>query len=337
MKNLTKPVTDSTVFCARYIFRDTFPFVPVVAPANIYDGILIKPSGVKCFSPRFPDFQHSIDDYVEFINKHSLEKAMVIASDISFLEKCPTLKYLTVVPSDSADDNFDFSPLYKHPEIIYLRCHTEYGINFQRKSAVDYSKINGLINLHISGTGHFNCNYVQTLKTFSISEHGKENLYDVLGETKLDNLRIIDSSIKSLRGLERLKDLRILELSYNRKLEDISALEDASKTLKSLMIENCHKIKDFSVLEKLEHLEILILYGNNTLSDLSFLKKMKKLRIFAFNVAVLNGDLTPCLNIEHVFCARDRKYYNLKNPDLPKSNIDLDTIMYDGIEYWRRF
>ena len=36
---------------------------------------------------------------------------------------------------------------------------------------------------------------------------------------------------------------------------------------------------------------------------------------------VLDGDLTPCLDIPYVTCIRDRRHYNLKDSALPKGKI----------------
>lgn len=69
-----------------------------------------------------------------------------------------------------------------------------------------------------------------------------------------------------------------VSFSYCRSLEDITEIAKAKDTLKSLEIDTCGKIKDFSVLEELENLEELVLDGNNTILNLNLLKKMKNLR-----------------------------------------------------------
>lgn len=68
-------------------------------------------------------------------------------------------------------------------------------------------------------------------------------------------------------------------------------------------------------------LEYLWLTGSNSLPDLRFLKKMKKLKTFILDMNVLDGDLTPCLDIPYVTCGRDRRHYNLKDSALPKGKI----------------
>lgn len=335
MKTLANPILDPTALYNRYVLREGFPFTSITAPPNVYDAILIKPRGETSWSPKYPSFDISIDEYIFFINKYKLTKALIISSDISFLKKCPSLKYLKIVPSDSADDNFDFSPLYEHPEVVCLSCHTEYGLNFMKHTSVDYSKIKGLIRLDISADGHVNTNCIDALKTLSISYNKADELTNLFNSKELDTLQVVASSIRSLNGIGQSRNLKWLQLYHNPKLADISALEDVKSTLKYLSIENCAKIKDFSVIEKLEQLEALYLFGSNSLPDLNFLKRMKSLKTFGFNVNILNGDLTPCLSLECAYCARVRKHYNLKEKQLPKASVDSKTFLKD-IPMWRR-
>ena len=127
--------------------------------------------------------------------------------------------------------------------------------------------------------------------------------------------------------------MQCLYLHYNRSLQNISALRRANRTLKALRIENCPKIEDFSVLCELENLELLELSGSNVLPNLNFLKTMRNLKTFAFNMDVLNGDLTPCLNLSYVYSEKDRRHFNLKDKDLPKTNYARGN---EDIEEWRR-
>ena len=55
--------------------------------------------------------------------------------------------------------------------------------------------------------------------------------------------------------------------------------------------------------------------------DSTEVKKMKKLKTFILDMNVLDGDLTPCLDISYVTCGKDRRHYNLKDSDLPKGKI----------------
>lgn len=105
------------------------------------------------------------------------------------------------------------------------------------------------------------------------------------------------------------------------------------KTLRALRIENCPKIEDFSVLAELENLELLELTGKNTLPNLQFLKQMKNLKTFVFDMNVLDGDLTPCLDLSYVYSRKNRKHYNVKDKDMPRGEYVRGN---EDIEMWRR-
>jgi hypothetical protein len=48
---------------------------------------------------------------------------------------------------------------------------------------------------------------------------------------------------------------------------------------------------------------------------------------------VLDGNLTPCLDLSYVYSARSRKHYNLKDSKLPKGEYVRGN---EDIDEWRR-
>ena len=60
---------------------------------------------------------------------------------------------------------------------------------------------------------------------------------------------------------------------------------------------------------------------------------MEKLKTFIFSMEVLDGDITPCLGLSYVFMMRSKKYYNLKDKELPKGEYVRGN---EDIEMWRR-
>ena len=201
------------------------------------------------------------------------------------------------------------------------------------KSRIDYSKIKGLESVSVSEKMHLNFEKIETLKTLKIGSWNKQDLRELFCSNQLDTLYMAQCGIHSLEGIEQSKKMQCLYLHYNRSLQDISALKNVKGTLKALRIENCPKIEDFSVLEELENLELLELSGKNTLPDLQFLKQMKNLKTFIFNVNVVDGDLTPCLDLSYVYSEKNRKHYNLKDKDLPKGKYVRGN---ESIDAWRR-
>lgn len=320
-----------------YTIIDGFAFTALTYPYNVHDAIIVKCKGVSdCEIPQYNIPCHTIEEYTAFIQKKNIEKAIIILNDISFINACPSLKFLKIVPSYQADDLFDFSPLYELPQIKLLDCQNRYGNQEQYLSKIDYSKIKGLISLSVDANKKaLNYNKVETLKSLDVCgfKSKQHDLTDLFCSKELDTLRLLQCGVYSLNGIEISQKMQCLYLHYNRSLSDISALRKIKDTLKALRIENCPKITDFSVLSELENLELLELSGSNTLPNLNFIKKLKKLKTFTFNMNVVDGDLSDCLNLSYVYSEKDRKHYNLKDKELPKANYVRGN---EDIEEWRR-
>lgn len=189
------------------------------------------------------------------------------------------------------------------------------------------------MQLFISGKGHLNYEKIKSLKVLSISDYPKRDLIGMFSSIQLDTLSITQCKINSLDGIEQSSCMQCVYFRYNRSLHDISALRKVKHTLKALRIENCPKIEDFSVLSELDNIELLELTGKNELSDLKFINHMKSLKTFICNMNVLDGDLTPCLDLSYVYIGKNRKHYNLKDKDMPRGTYIRGN---EDIELWRR-
>jgi hypothetical protein len=335
MTNIREVITNEDDLSRRYVLRDGFVFSALTSPANVYDAILIKvPNDIRSFyGSQFPT-SRTLEEHIDFINKYKIEKATIIADNIEFITKCPTLKYLSIIPGDSVGDGFDYSPLYEMPEIKCLSCETKYGFKEEFKTTVDCARIKGLEDLNAINQYYLNFNTVKTLKDLTLTAYKKEDLSEAFVSPVLDSLYVFQSKLKSLDGIETSSKMQCLYLYHNRSLQDISALKKVKNTLTALHIENCPKITDFSVLGELENVELLRLFGKNELPNLSFLKSMKKLKTFVFDMNVIDGDLSPCLELSYAHNETSKKHYNLKDKDLPKGEYFRGN---ESIDEWRRF
>lgn len=327
-------VVDYKALADHYIIRNGYVFLPLTYPANVFDAVLIRePQNAICFSPRLPYSNKRLDEHIDLINELKLEKAVIIAKDINFIEKCPSLRHLKIIPSDDSGNAFDYSPLYNMPKIKSLWGSTIYGRNEEYFTTLDYSRIKGIESFGVSNSNYLNYQNVTTLKSLALSDYKGHDIQEAFSSLELDTLSIIQCKVKSLEGIQKSQNMQCLYLYYNRSLEDISALLKVKKSLRALRIENCPKIKDFSILGELENLELLELSGGNELPSLSFLKNMKKLKTFIFSMNVKDGDLSPCLNLSYVYNQKNRKHYNLKDKDLPKGQYVRGN---ETIDEWRR-
>ena len=327
-------VTNSTLLMQRYQMYDGFAFTAIRYPANVFDAIIIRnPSSARSFGDAMPVSARTLDEHIRFINQYKIDKAIVVAEDISFLNKCPCIKHVNILPSVTCGNNFDFSPLYSHPIIQSVYCMTEYGKFHENNSIMDYTKIRGLEDLRISSENEANFQRISSLKKLSISHCISDNLSAMFCSKELDTLEVSSCKIRCLDGVEAAPRLQCLYLTLNRQLEDISSLETVKKTIRALRIVKCPKVKDFSVLSKLENLEYLFLESVNKIPNLNFLDSLPNLKTFICNMEVEDGNLIPCLRLSYAHCGKMRKHYNLKTDDLPKG------IYYHGnenIELWRR-
>lgn len=280
--------------------------------------VILHPFDVVWEAPVLARSTKSLEAHIQFIQAQNIRKAIVIAEDISFLRRCPSLESLQIIPAYSAAE-FDYSPLYHLPCLRELDCCTLYGPRANQRAEVDYLRLPHLESLSVNGAkGHLHLESVKNLRRLNLGQGQPiSRTLAALDTSALETLDLCQSTLRSLKGLEPARHLQKLSISHCRALTDISALSALCGTLSSLEIESCGQITDFSALHDLTNLEELTLYGTNNLPNLSFLKGMKKLRSLRFTMNVLDGDLSLCQTIPFVFC-RNRKHYNLKNEDLPK-------------------
>ncbi|MBE5956216.1 MAG: leucine-rich repeat domain-containing protein [Lachnospiraceae bacterium] len=320
MTNLNEIITNFD-FC-HCVEREGFIFTSIDKPANVLDAIVIRyPENSNSITPQKSFSKKSLEEHIEVINKYKLEKACIIAENIEFIHRCPSLKCFQIIPAKSAPDQFDYSPLYDIPEIKYLTAITEYRDHFEPTvTTLDYSRINGLKEVWMSGKGHLNFKELELVEYMDISNMAISDFDDMSSYESLKRLDILRTGINSLRGIGNFKKLQWLSVDYERKLSDMSEISKISNTLRALSIENCPKITDFSFLNQMHNLEHLSLFGKNKLMNLNFLFKMPNLKTFTFSMEIESGDLTPCLNIPYVWCKKGKKHYNLKDRDLPKND-----------------
>lgn len=292
------------------------------------DAIVIhNPPDALITSPVFIRSRKTLIEHIEYIQSNNIRKAYIVASDISFLPQCPSLEYVKIFPAMNTL-SFDYSPLYQMPNLKSVECLTATGPEDHVIATIDYSKIHGIKYLGVSGAGgHLNVDKAGDVHSlyFDFGFPAAVNLRNTIPGGALRSLSISQSPIRTLEGIEDACSLRRLELSYNRRLVDISALHGLRTSLRFIEIDTCSKIVDFSVLSELYNLEFLILKGSNMLRDLSFLKAMPNLRYLHLTMNVQNGELCLCNHIPYVKI-QNRKHYSHKDKDLPKSYINPDAV-----------
>ena len=305
----------------RYRVENGFVFYRMDDP-KAWDTIVVRvPQSAECWVPKIGFSGRMLEEHVRFINEKNITKAIVIADDLSFLKNCPTLTELSVIPSDDMEGTLDYSPLYDMPNLKKLICRTYRDSTEIPVGCVEYDRIEGLKELYIEDSnrdkGYERCASLRTLCIQGL--HKCDDLSGCFDAEGLRELDLVQGKMKTLNGLGRSRAMERVSVSYCRTLADIDGLAEVADTLQFLEIDNCGKIKDFSVLEKLTNLQELILIGKNELPDLHFLRNMPKLWRLVVNMNVRDGDLSLCMDIDYVYIYPDRRHYNLKDADLSKN------------------
>lgn len=303
---------------------DDFFFRALTEPNNPDAIVICNPPDAICRAPVILHSKKPLEEHIKHIQEHNLKKAVVIAEDISFLKQCPSLEYLWVIPALTAID-FDFSPVYELPNLRWLQCETVIGPHDEKYARIDYSQVRHIERLAVSGAkGHENIASLKKLRVLYMEQGQpcRDSLMGAFDGVMLEKLVICQSPIKSLNELEQAQKLCMLDLSYNKNLEDISALSALKGSLRWLSIEQCGKISDFSALDSLEKLEFLQLIGSNVLPNLEFVRRMPKLKSFVFKMNNSDGDMSMCSNIPYV-SIRNRKHYSHKDKDFSKKEFQF--------------
>ena len=311
--------TEEFYGCQSPVNRSGFKFVGG-DKRYIYDNLLVySPDSARATVGYYGPPGRTLEEHIALINTMKLEKATIIAEDLDFLPRCPSLKKISILHANGIDHEMDFSPLYELPQVESIDIAApNMGLSKGPAIRIDFTNLPGLRSVSVCSNDVYNYHLVPTLeKLWHSNDKRHRDLTNISCSPHLKQLELLSCAAKTLDGIGQFP-LQAVSLSHLRGLEDISALSGCAGTLRSLNIDHCGKVKDLSCLHNLHELECLHLNGGQTIHDLSFLRNMPKLRIFTFSMTVEDGDLTPCLDVPYVYCSKIKRHYNLKDKDLPR-------------------
>jgi hypothetical protein len=130
---------------------------------------------------------------------------------------------------------------------------------------------------------------------------------------RLEDLKIIQTNIASLSGVETLEDLRFLKVGYAPKLKTLDALASHDLQLRELDLVKVKKIESYDPIASLRYLRLLRLSDCVPMRNLKWLEGMPRLDFFAFvDTDVVDGDLSPLLNLPALryVGTMNRRHYN---------------------------
>lgn len=275
-------------------------------------------------------------------NLETLWISDVEENDLSFLKKLKNLKELHIF----CDDETNFEPLLylKHLKMLKMSNSNLENLNI-------IGKLFSLEELDLSNKTFGN--HIKDLKGLKGLIHLKklnlrnnremDDLSDIAYSTNIEELNVSFCRVTDFKPLEKLKNLKVLNIDDNIPVYDIKAKKmvhlknikaiGGLTNLKELHI-NGAKIKDLSIVKNLKKLEVLSA-ERNKISNIEELKELTSLKNVNLNHNEIN-DIVPIAyldnveqldlgdnNIENIDCIENLKklrYLNLEDNQIVNVN-----------------
>lgn len=279
--------------------------------------------------------------------KHTLNVSLI--SEYDFIESLTILGFdYTIEPC-----NLNRLSVLPHLHKLALRADKVFTIDFSL-----FPKLEELKYYHTKHT--INVETLINLKQLHIYNFNSKELEELKNMVLLENLTLWDAKNTNLNGLEKLTNLRNIEIVRSKKMSNLDGLCKANKlesvllyscnslndpralkdipNLKDLSIEKCKLLNDLSQLAPNNSIEKIFI---STLKDLDFVKTMYNLKRLAFN-DVTSGDLSPLFESESLesVCMESKKKYGYSEREVNKmllrnKNCDkTDEIQKKQIAYF---
>ena len=196
--------------------------------------------------------------------------------NLDFLSEYDFLESLEIV----GRGNIDFGFL---DNLTRLKILT---ISVTSSSAINLSKLSKLEDFTVlwDKGDIFGLELCESLRSLCLVNYMNSSLVPISIIRNLKSLEIKTSSIKSLKGIEKLSNLSYLLLGNCVKLKDIQNLENLSM-LTDIIFDICPNVYDYDIikfLSKLEHIEII---DCNDVKGIEFIKNMPNLK----NIQILGN------------------------------------------------
>ena len=267
-------------------------------------------------------------DDVRELSKHKDEKAVCVSMEYAaYLKQFSSLETLILTAGESSSDALE--GIYSQQSVRALVIDYEndeedgfYQIDLSRLSNVEYVFTRSSWNIRGIGSA-------ESLRTLVIGKWAHKDM-EILKGSHMDSLCILSGKLRDLSGIGELP-LKLLSISYCPigKIEPVNNIS----TLQCLEIEACGRIDDMELLAS-DSLEFLILLGRKKIPSLKFVRNLTSLRRIWLEWAVEDCDLSALDSLETAKLFTDKRGYNRKNKDLPKSSTPYDI---PSIPRWRYY
>ena len=203
----------------------------------------------------------------------------------------------------------EFLPIKKYNciEGIYFLNNLKSLFLPSQYETIDMKHLKSIEVLSANSFNIVNIGHLCSLSLFQIRGKLGKNLTLLSDVRSLLKLLMINTNIENLEGIENIKGLKSLELSYNKKLVDISRINITG--IEELKIIKCKNIGNLNILNGNESIKELYI---DDIENLDFIPKMKNIKTFGFG-NVKDGNMNNLIKsptIESVRFYPNRKHYS---------------------------
>lgn len=234
----------------------------------------------------------------------------------------------------------DLSFISNFSQLEYLKVFglVNHDLSMNSKIDLDFSKLKMLKYLSIPIIRHRKENYnfqtCSSLKHLFWPNHYKATtsfLDSIGGMLNLEVLSMHRPKFIALDGINKLNDLRYLEIDYAKNLSNISDLAGCS-SLTGLDLQNCPNLKDLSALTELDNLKILNLWNCRNIDSLGWLQDTQVEYLNFYSSNIIDGDLSFISNMPNLKYLRfeNKRHYNKKQRDFEH----LPQMAPSGVLVW---
>ena len=246
-----------------------------------------------------------IHECMQFYKDNNLDGVAITTShdykldNIDFLIKYPDIRHLSI------------SEGIENINAIHALINLETLIFSGKNMSIDFSKFGSLRELIADWSPHFinmdMCLNMTYLSLYNYNPKSKD--CSSIPNLPLKKLKITQSPIKTLSGLEKFRLLEKIEITLCSKLEELCCLDNTKEKLISLRFSNCKRIKNHKYAAQLESLQELAFIRSGAIQSIKFIKELKVLKSLIFmDSDVLDGDVSPCLGLEYVYFTNKRHF-----------------------------
>jgi hypothetical protein len=263
----------------------------------------------------------ALENYVDYINRHQITSLVIKESmgykhlDINFLYSCPGVENLII------DCHYDLDIT----SIEHLKSLKSLLSNAKPKKSICLDKLPKLESISIefykNWKGIENC---KSLREIALYKYKIESLETFSLLQNLEEIRLIQGDIKTLKGITSFKKLKSFKghnLSRLEKLDFGEGLEN----LEQIEFSMCKKIYDFDDVKSMKNLKSLILSECDKVKSIKFISELTLLeRCTVWLSDITDGDMSPFLNIQEISFTNKKHYsHTLQEIMLPRLNSKL--------------